>query len=310
MYIFDGQAVAKAMEAELQAQVAELHQAGRQLTIAAVLFEEDAGSQLYSRLKAEAASRIGMGYQLHAVSLADPLAQIAAKVEKLNADPTVTGIIIQKPWRKTWHQAQPEDIPLDQIRVQYQAWWHALVEAIDPAKDVDGLHPSTLAAIKDGSWQQVGKVLPATAQAVLTILDQAKEKLAKNWPSQPKLAMIGRSDIVGLPVFYALQHLQPSWQLELMGRVGLAEALATETKLQDYDIVISATGRKSLILGEYLKPGAVVIDVGEPQADVDWDSIQALPAKQQPGFITPVPGGVGPMTVSCLMGNGVALGVL
>lgn len=308
MQLFDGVAAAARRELEVAASVAELAQRGRRLKIAAVLFTEDAGSRLYSRLKQEAAERVGIEYQLIELSLTTPPEMVLEQLFQLNADPAITGIIIQKPWRRTWVAHQPAFSEATQLNgtaaSQFSSWWHQLTSHLDLAKDVDGLHPQTLEAVRLGTWQQQGRVLPATAQAVLTILDQTVPQLSHP-PTQ--VAVIGRSDIVGLPVAYALKHLRPEWSLTQFGRAELAEQLRLHTNLHTFEVVISATGQKNLLQGEWLRPGSLVIDVGEPAPDIDWFSLRLLSPNSQPAIITPVPGGVGPLTVAELMGNGVRL---
>lgn len=287
--IFNGQHFAQQREAELTAQVTALRQLGRTVTVAAVLFSEDHGSQLYTGLKQQAATRVGINYQVHQFSLTAPVSQILTTLQQLNQDPQVTGIIIQKPWRKTWLTVMNSLDPS-----AFAAWWRQLVQSIDPGKDVDGLHPATLAAISANTWQAEGKVLPATAKAVLSILESVGLLTAA------KYIVIGKSDLLGKPLAAALRHR--GRQVELLGKAELTARLVTGQQLHDADVVVTATGQAGLVTGPMLRPGAAVVDVGEPRPDVDRASVVTVAS-----FLTPVPGGVGPVTVVSLLENAVQL---
>jgi methylenetetrahydrofolate dehydrogenase (NADP+)/methenyltetrahydrofolate cyclohydrolase len=270
--------------------VGQLRNQGKNLVIAAILFSEDQGSVLYTRLKQEAAERVGIGYQVHTFSMTDDVAQITATLEELNQDQTITGIIIQKPWRQTWARVTGQS-----DREAFQQWWSQLVSRIDEAKDVDGLHPKTLAAVQHHTWQKEGRVLPATAQAVLDIL-----KISHQLRRDSRIVILGKSDILGKPLFYELSN--QGYQVEMIGSAELSQRMSAGKALLDSDVVISATGRKHLITGGMLQSGVTVIDVGEPFPDVEMQSV-----KDKAAFITPVPGGVGPMTVVSLLANAVKL---
>ncbi len=318
MIIFDGLSFAAERELVLAQNVQQLKKQGVSLTIAAVLFCEDAGSRLYTRLKSEAAARVGIQYRMHEFSLLDPVAYIQETIVELNADPTITGIIIQKPWRKTWIAArmaeQQNETPAGTTafpagegsqKTAYTTWWEGLTSSIDPTKDVDGLHPSTLQAIEAGTWKEQGRVLPATAQAVLNIVrhrfkEQSGAVNDYGIPQDAQISILGQSDIVGKPLFFELKNQKLA--VEMLGTAGLQAKVAAGVGLTTADLVISATGSRNLITGDLLKPGVTLIDVGEPQPDVDHSSVGGIPS-----FITPVPGGVGPMTVVCLLENCMAL---
>jgi len=185
-----------------------------------------------------------------------------------------------------------------------------LTSLLDVDKDVDGLHPETQAAIEDGTWMKQGLVLPATAKAVLAILDVAENQI--NFGEQTKgesnfhlahkkIVIIGRSNLLGIPVFNVLKNW--NYDVEIIGKQGFDQRIEQRIYLQDADVVITATGRTKLITGEMVKQDSVLIDVGEPQPDFEFDSV-----KEKALFITPVPGGVGPLTVISLMENCVKLG--
>lgn len=290
MIIFDGQAAATKKEAEIQQKVAVLQQAGTQLTIVAILFSEDAGSRLYTRLKQEAAGRVGIKYVVYEHSLREPVEQVGVDIEVANTNPDVHGIIIQKPTRRVWElqngHADPE---------AFNIWWRSITTQIAENKDVDGLHPTTMEKIKDGSWQAAGRVLPATCQAVWTILEQAPVAL-----QQAKVVIIGKSDLLGLPLYYDLKN--KGIAVELLRKLDLQARMTSGLKLTDATVIVSATGVENLVQGEMIENGVVLIDVGEPRPDVNRESVSKKAA-----FLTPVPGGVGPMTVVCLLENVITL---
>ncbi len=295
-FIFNGLAAAQAREIELLSEVQALRARGAQPAIAAILFQEDKGSVLYTGLKREAASRLGIDYQVFEFSLTAGPDQAIAKIQQLNQDPTITGIIVQKPWRQTWlkNQSLPE--------ANFDHWWQALVSAVDPDKDVDGLTPSTLALIESGAWQSAGRVLPATCQAVLTILDRHINLFSpiNQMERGRRVAIIGRSDLLGTPLYWVLKSR--GCEVILLGKKELKQGIEQKNYLHGFDVIISATGVAGLITGELIDVGAKVIDVGEPRGDVEFASVSA-----KASFVTPVPGGVGPMTVVSLMTNCVEL---
>jgi methylenetetrahydrofolate dehydrogenase (NADP+) / methenyltetrahydrofolate cyclohydrolase len=303
MIIFDGYAFAQEKEAALARRLAKLAPqkaplATHPLTIAAVLFTEDKGSQIYTSLKQQAAERLGMKYQIHAFSITDPIDHVLERIHLLNQDSTITGIIIQKPWKKTWELAMgvsPDDEPQERTVLNtFSIWWRTVVRAIDERKDVDGLHPSTLEAIHNNTWKAEGKVLPATVRAVLSILE------VTGYLTQQRYIVLGKSDILGMPLAYELQNR--GFELELLGRKELRQRQESGEALKDADVVITATGMHHLVQGEMLKKDVVLVDVGEPKPDVQRESVESV-AK----FLTPVPGGVGPVTVISLLENAVEL---
>lgn len=315
MIIFDGNTLAEKKEKELRARI-DRDFADRKLVIAALLFREDAGSRLYTRLKGEAAARVGIQYQVHEFSLTDEVEKIQTKLEELGKNPEITGIIIQKPARFTWLKAQNEHF-LKMIasqpdskkfeREQYASWWTKLTSYINEQKDVDGLHPITIARITDKTWQEMAKVLPATCQAVLSILDQAWKQLSEKIGIEQtqkladgKYIILGKSDLLGFPLFYELKRQEKN--VEILATAELDERMRSGQKLLDASVIVSATGQHDLITADMVSENVVVIDVGEPRPDVVFDSVA-----QKASFITPVPGGVGPMTVVSLLENCVKL---
>lgn len=315
MILFDGNALALEREQRLKEKI-QRDFGGKKLVIAAILFSEDAGSRLYTRLKGEAATRVGIEYRVHEFSLTDASEEIQIKIEELGLDPEVTGIIIQKPWRKTWVTAQGQAFiekishhpdPNKLERDLYTAWWSKLTLKINEQKDVDGLHPNTITEIIAATWQENRKVLPATCQAVVTIFDQAFEKLSQEVGFEKtqtifndKYIILGKSDLLGIPLFYELKR--QGRDVEILASKDLEKRIQSGQKLLDAAVIVSATGTKGLITGDMVSENIVVVDVGEPRPDVDFSSVSSKAA-----FITPVPGGVGPMTVISLLENCVSL---
>ena len=313
---FSGELWADRWEKQLTDQVAEL---GVTPVLAAVYFHEDAGSRLYTRLKSEAAARVGIKYLTASFSLADPVENAISKIREWVNDSGVTGVMVQKPWAKMWIAAQSNQFLSDaEAKMAYAAWWDKLMMAIPLAKDVDGLSVETRNALKTGA---AVKVVPATCRAVLFILTQALEKHLAWLPSSSsfdpvapvKVALIGKSDLLTVPLFNRLRNYpdwwtdqaaesqfktnQIEWQPELFTSVSLANYLAVHQQLFDFQVIVSATGVPNLIQPEWIKPGSILIDAGEPLGDIDPQAYESSV------FYTPVPGGVGPLTVSFLLKN-------
>jgi methylenetetrahydrofolate dehydrogenase (NADP+)/methenyltetrahydrofolate cyclohydrolase len=294
MYIFQGAQFAKELEIKLGERVQKLATEGKKLKIVALLFTEDKGSQLYTRLKQQAAERIGIEYDVESFSMLDEVATVLAKLDEHNSDTTVTGIIIQKPAKAVWQETtggSAED---------FQEWWRQLVTEIDTQKDVDGLHPKTLEHIKLGDWKEKGYVMPATAKACLSILEAAKSLLGEKFEANGKIIILGKSDILGQPLYYEFKNRGED--VEMIGSKELATRVEQGKGLQDAAVVISATGRPNLITGELIQKGAIVIDVGEPKPDVE-----AVTVQEKAAFLTPVPGGVGPVTIVSLLENAIEM---
>lgn len=327
-YIFNGTQLAATIELTLKDEV--LHQVSKQqsqygvrlqdkfrLHIAAVLFSEDEGSVLYSNLKQQAAQRVGIQYSLHKVTIAQPVAEIITKITQLNQDTSVTGIIIQKPRRSIWALANHlEGNPKD-IKAAFDTWWQLLTSQINPTKDVDGLHPETYQAIVDGTWQTKGKVLPATVKAVCTVLEQVKNlqqsgELTQN-KNKKNIVILGKSDLLGKPLHALLAHTNYVFDSEqvakvsLWGSAELQRARKQGQSLTHADILISATGVPGLITAADISKGCILIDVGEPKADFDTTSSPSNSVLTKAAFLSPVPGGVGPLTVVSLLENAVDL---
>lgn len=286
MQVFDGIGFAQAREDKLRGTLEQLGLSEDKPVIVSFVPTEDAGSQLYTQKKQEAAERVGIAFRPEVFSLQKSVDQIVSQIKNFNQDEGITGVMVQKPAKKTWEEWGSEG--------NFGQWWKQLVAEIDPEKDVDGLTPTVQQSIMAGTWQEQGFVLPATAQAILLVLEQARVT------TDQSIAIIGRSDIVGRPTHFALQS--QGFQSELLGRADLEARIQSGQALLDFDVVVSATGVPHLITGSLLRKGVTLIDVGEPKPDIDSASVE-----DKADFLSPVPGGVGPITVVCLLENAVKL---
>ncbi|MBN8809719.1 MULTISPECIES: bifunctional methylenetetrahydrofolate dehydrogenase/methenyltetrahydrofolate cyclohydrolase FolD [unclassified Sphingomonas] len=269
--IIDG----KAFAAGLRARVAELvpafrEKAGRAPGLAVVLVGEDPASAVYVRSKGKQTREAGMESFEHKLGADTTQATLIALVDKLNADPEVDGILVQLP------------LPghIDE---------QAVLTRIDPDKDVDGFHPVNAGRLATG----LQGFVPCTPLGCLMLLEDRLGDL-----SGLDAVVIGRSNIVGKPMAALLTRASATVTLVHSRTRNLPHYL------KHADIVVAAVGRAHFVKGEWLKPGATVIDVGINRTDeglvgdVDFDSAASVA-----GAITPVPGGVGPMTIACLLRN-------
>ncbi len=290
--VFDGEKFARAREKKLAKRIKKL---GITPKLVAVVFAEDKASQIYARLKGEAAERVGIKFGRLDFSLKDDPVKIVEAIKHARAQEDVTGWIAQKPATVALSQRVAEgEIPINDIN----GWWENLTDAIDPEKDADCLNKKNLDRVYGGEW----KVLPATVKAVLSVLQVAIESrpglhqgLALEDLGElegKRVAVVGLSAIFGQPFAAVAEQLGATvTKLDIY-----STNIEEETKTAD--ILVSATGRPRLIKKDMVKQGAIVIDVGEPKGDVDFEEVKDVVA-----FITPVPGGVGPMTVVSLLEN-------
>jgi len=269
--IIDGKAFALGLRARVAAAVpAFVEQAGRKPGLAVVLVGGDPPSQVYVRSKGKATIEAGMASFEHLLPEATSEAELVALVERLNADDRVDGILVQLP-------LPPQ---IDE---------KAVIDAIDPAKDVDGFH------IENAGRLAVGEdaLVPCTPLGCVMLLKDQLGDLAGL-----EAVVVGRSNIVGRPMAQLL--------IRESCTVTIAHSRTRDLPavVRRGDIVVAAAGRPRMIKGDWLKPGAVVIDVGITRVDgkligdVDFAS-----ASEVAGAITPVPGGVGPMTIAVLLRN-------
>jgi methylenetetrahydrofolate dehydrogenase (NADP+)/methenyltetrahydrofolate cyclohydrolase len=276
--ILDGKAVAQQRTDWVKGQIQAIQAQGRPIPkLVVILVGDNPASQVYVKRKVKTAAEVGMLSDLMTLPLDTDEAVLLTHIDQLNADPNVHGILVQLPL--------PPQINAD-----------AVIERIDPRKDVDCFHPQNLGKLLAGVPTAA---IPCTPKGVMTLL------AAYNIPLAGKNAVVvGRSNIVGKPMAVLLLNANATVSLCHSQTQDLPAMLA------DADIVVAALGKPKFIQGAWLKPGCVVIDVGINRdletsklgGDVDFDS-----ARQVAGYITPVPGGVGPMTIATLMENTLAL---
>ena len=270
--IIDGKAVSLAVKEELKARISELAGEGKRIPcLAVIIVGDNPASRSYVRGKIKAAEFVGMDSRL--IELPENVQEEALlkEIAALNVDPLVDGILVQLPL--------PAHICEDRV-----------IDAISVEKDVDGFHPQNVAAL----WLGRPCIVPCTPKGIIHLIRSTGVEV-----SGRKAVVVGRSNIVGKPVAKLL--------LDLNATVTIAHSrtrdLAALTR--EADILVAAVGRPRMITGDMVKPGAVVIDVGINRTedghlvgDVDFESASAVA-----GWITPVPGGVGPMTIVMLMQN-------
>ncbi len=275
--IIDGKAFAADLRERLAREVARLAEDGLQPGLAVVLVGENPASQVYVRNKARQTAEVGMRSFEHRLDASTGQDELLALVERLNRDPAVHGILVQLPL--------PEQIDAA-----------AVINAIDPAKDVDGFHVINAGRLATGQ----DALVPCTPLGCLMLLRDRLGDL-----SGQRAVVLGRSNIVGKPMAQLL--------LAANCTVTLAHSRTRDLPAvcREGDILVAAVGRPHMVGADWVKPGATVIDVGinrlppeEPGGkgklvgDVDFAAVREVA-----GAITPVPGGVGPMTIACLLVN-------
>jgi methylenetetrahydrofolate dehydrogenase (NADP+)/methenyltetrahydrofolate cyclohydrolase len=269
--LIDGKALAAKVRASLKDDAAAiLKQHGRPPGIAVVRVGDDEASKIYVTSKEKTAAELGFGSWHHHLPASTTQAELLALVRRLNADSTVDGILVQFPL--------PKHLDANEV-----------LEAIDPGKDVDGLH-----AVNAGLLAQGRPALtPCTPSGVMRMLEEVHFS-----PQGRRCVVIGRSNLVGRPMAMLL--------LNAHATVTMCHSKSdVRAEVERADLVVAAVGVTRLVKGEWVKPGAVVIDVGMNRGadgklagDVEFET-----ARERASFITPVPGGVGPMTIAMLMAN-------
>jgi methylenetetrahydrofolate dehydrogenase (NADP+)/methenyltetrahydrofolate cyclohydrolase len=269
--LIDGNALAKKIRAEVQGRTQALKARGVQPALAIILVGDDPASQVYTRHKVNDSTETGLAATLERYPATMAETQLLSRIRELNDDPSVHGILVQLPLPKHMDS-------------------HKVIEAIAPAKDVDGFHVASAGALmvgQPGFW-------PCTPYGCLKMLD------AIGYDLKGKHAVvIGRSNIVGKPM-----------ALMLLGRDATVTVCHSRTPdlrahTLQADVVVAAVGKRNVLTADMVKPGAVVIDVGMNRndegklcGDVDFAGVEPVA-----GWITPVPGGVGPMTRAMLLVN-------
>jgi methylenetetrahydrofolate dehydrogenase (NADP+)/methenyltetrahydrofolate cyclohydrolase len=282
--LIDGKAIAAEITSQVAAEARRLKsEAGVVPGLAVVLVGEDPASQVYVAGKGRKAEEVGFHSLQHNLPASTTEAELLALVERLNRDPAIHGILVQFPLPR----------PLDRIKV---------TEVISPEKDVDGLHPINVGRLASGI---PGAMVPCTPAGCLILIHRV---LGSDISGRTAM-VIGRSNLVGKPMAQLLLGESCTVTLAHSKTRDLAGTVAGA------DIVVAAVGRPELVRGDWLKPGAIVIDVGmnriaapergEGKTRLVGD-VAFAEAARVAGAITPVPGGVGPMTVAMLMGNTLA----
>ncbi|WP_271400519.1 bifunctional methylenetetrahydrofolate dehydrogenase/methenyltetrahydrofolate cyclohydrolase FolD [Salinicoccus roseus] len=267
--LLNGREIAKEYRAGLAEEVEKLKNKGITPNLTVVIVGNDGASLSYVRSKNKAAEKIGMTSDIVHLDEDTSEEEVLSTIDRLNNDDAVNGILVQVPLPK---QVSEEKV----------------LEAIAPHKDVDGFHPVNIGRLYTGQRTFV----PCTPLGIMELLKHTGSLEGKD------VAVIGRSHIVGQPVAKLLTNENAT--VTLMH----SRTKDMTARLKDYDVIVSAVGAPGLVTGEHLKEGAIVIDVGNTVVDeklvgdVDFDS-----AKEVASYITPVPGGVGPLTITMVLNN-------
>ncbi len=294
--VLDGRAVAAAIREEVARRAGALRARGIVPRLAAVLVGDDPASQVYVRSKARACERAGIASDTHRLPADATQEEVEALVARLDADPEVDGILVQLPL--------PAHLDT-----------HRVLDRIDPAKDVDGFHPENVGRLAQGRAHLVA----CTPAGIVELLERSGIEIAGR-----RAVVVGRSDIVGKPMALLLLNRHATVTVCHSRTRDLAEVT------READILVAAAGRLALIGPEHVRPGAVVVDVGihrvtdratverlfpgdaarlsrlaEKGAVLAGD-VDFVRVREVAGAITPVPGGVGPLTIAMLLANTVA----
>lgn len=269
--LIDGKRLAARVRERVAHQVSELEARGLAAALAVVLVGDDQASATYVRSKLKDCEQCGIASRDYKLPASTSQAELVDLVNTLNADPAVTGILVQMPL--------PDHLDAEQV-----------IAAISPEKDVDGFHPESLGRLVRG----LPGLRPCTPAGIMAMLDGYQVDLAGK-----HAVIVGRSSIVGKPMAFMLLERDATISVAHSRTRDVAEICKTA------DVLVVACGIARLVRGEWVKPGAVVIDVGMDRdengklcGDVDFASVSKVA-----GAITPVPGGVGPMTRAMLMSN-------
>ncbi len=269
--IIDGKVVSAKVKDRVRKEVEELNAKGINVGLAVVIVGDNPASRVYVNNKKKACAEVGITSYEYALPESTTEEELLALVDKLNHDDSVDGILVQLPLPK-------------------QICENNIINAIDSKKDVDAFHPENVGHIMIGDYH----FLPCTPAGVMELIAETGTDVAgKN------CVVIGRSNIVGKPMAMLLLHKNGTVTITHSKTQNLKEICANA------DILVAAVGKAGFVTADMVKPGAVVIDVGMNRnaegklcGDVDFDA-----CKEKAGYITPVPGGVGPMTIAMLMQN-------
>jgi methylenetetrahydrofolate dehydrogenase (NADP+) / methenyltetrahydrofolate cyclohydrolase len=269
--IIDGKEIAKKKRLEIADQVQELKKQGITPGLAVILVGDNQASRTYVNSKQKTAKELGMHNVLIEYPVSITEQELLAKIDELNNDEAIHGILVQLPL--PGHISEKK-----------------LIEAISPEKDVDGFHPINIGRMMTGQ----DAFLPCTPYGVMVMMEDIGIDL-----SGKHVVVVGRSNIVG----------KPAGQLFLNENATVTYCHSRTKDLKEHtkqaDVIVAAVGKAGLITAEHIKPGAVVIDVGMNRNDAGklCGDVAFEEVKEKAGYITPVPGGVGPMTIAMLMYN-------
>lgn len=268
--IIDGKAIAAQLREKLKSDVAELKSKGITPGLAVVLVGDDPASAVYVRNKERGCDEVGIHSLVHRLSAQTTQEQLVSLIKSLNQDKALHGILIQLPL--------PDH--LDEL---------AVLREVDPDKDVDGLHVVTAGRLLVGEKGFV----PCTPKGIIHLIQSTGTDI-----SGKSAVVVGRSNMVGKPVSLLLMAHNATVTMCHSRTQNLADVCAGA------DILVAAIGRPEMITGAYIKPGAIVIDVGTTKVDGKLKGdVLFEQAEKKAAFITPVPGGVGPMTITMLLEN-------
>ena len=286
-HVLDGRTIADRVLAKVGEGTRALIARGVRPGLAVVLVGEDPASEVYVRNKGKAAEAVGFHSVQHTLPASTGEAELLALVRRLNADPAVNGILVQLPLPKGIHATR-------------------VIETINPAKDVDGFHPINVGLLSIGDSERA--LVPCTPAGAMIMLDEAVAALGASLAGMDAV-VIGRSNIVGKPMAQLLLARHCTVTIA-HSRTRDLPAVARRA-----DILVAAVGQPEMVRGDWIKPGAIVIDVGinrVPAAGLDASGkpktrlvgdVAYAEAAEVAGAITPVPGGVGRMTIAMLMAN-------
>lgn len=283
MQILDGRYLARELKEKVTVAIGVLKKTAG---LAAILVGDDPASHLYVRLKEEAAVAAGIHFEKFAFPRTAQQEEVMAKIEELNHRDDIHAILVQLPL--------PHGFSADLV-----------VASIAPWKDVDGFHPESLRQMGMGV---VPKIVPPVAASIMRLINQARSSLAGT-----SAVILSKSEIFALPITLLLQEKGAQVALIQPNR---GDWCAHEARLKSADIIISAVGQPGVLSGDMVKPGTIIIDVGTNRVTEVVDGIEkirtvgdvdAKSCEEISGYITPVPGGVGPLTVAYLLANTVEL---
>ncbi|MCI8441778.1 MAG: bifunctional methylenetetrahydrofolate dehydrogenase/methenyltetrahydrofolate cyclohydrolase FolD [Provencibacterium sp.] len=269
--LIDGKAVSASVRAQLKEEVQALREEGITPGLAVIIVGDDDASHRYVRNKKKGCEELGIYSQVHMLPKETRMEELLSLISTLNTDPLIDGILVQLPLPKG----------LDEKRV---------IEAIDPGKDVDAFSEVNVGRIMIGNYT----FLPCTPAGIIELLRHANVEIEGK-----ECVVIGRSNIVGKPMAMLLMHANATVTICHSRTKNLSEVTRRA------DILVAAIGKPKFVTADMVKPGAVVIDVGMNRdengrlcGDVDFEAV-----REKAGAITPVPGGVGPMTITTLLKN-------